>query len=254
MRHDMYKVIVERPRRGGGYPSEYRIDDLEDSPACEGLRARHRHRKWLNENLRPLERFLASQVGRPWSKVYAEICAGIDRRNTVQQHIHQHLQDFVAVRVVDFDGQLHSATGRWRDPSPLAQWHAARFYVCPRTGLLRQNLFRERVRRDVRQARHDQRHALRANRRVLDAARQLHCIDGSWYEIDVAEVADARDLQSRPFDVLRRMAPDQCPEWNDHKGVASNYHLLGDGRLYAWRKRQLGAAELRQHGLRNDNA
>src|SRR5438309_9686382 len=29
--------------------------------------------KWLNENLAPLRRYLESNVGRPWSKVYAEI-------------------------------------------------------------------------------------------------------------------------------------------------------------------------------------
>ena len=30
----------------------------------------------------PLERYLHQQVGRPWDAVYAEICAGIDRRST----------------------------------------------------------------------------------------------------------------------------------------------------------------------------
>jgi hypothetical protein len=253
MRHDMYKVIVERPRHGRYLRLERRVDELLDSPRCEGLRARHLQRKSLNENLRPLERYLATQVGRPWDKVYAEICAGIDRRNTVQQHIHQHLEDFVAVRVIEIGGQLHSATGRWRDPSPLAQWHAARFYVCPRTRLLRANVFRERVRREWRQSRHDQRHVLPPDRRVLDATRQLHRVDGFWYEVDVANVAEARAMQSRPFDVLRRKTPDQCPEWNDHKGVASNFNLLGNQALYAWRKRQLGAAELRRYGLANDN-
>jgi hypothetical protein len=55
MRKDMYKVIVERPRRGGGYRSEMPMPvDTEDAPGREGLRRRHRSRKHLNENLRPL--------------------------------------------------------------------------------------------------------------------------------------------------------------------------------------------------------
>ena len=55
-----------------------------------GMRAGYGYRG-LNENLAPLRRYLHAQIGRPWNKVFSEICAGIDRRNTVQQHIHQHI-------------------------------------------------------------------------------------------------------------------------------------------------------------------
>jgi hypothetical protein len=70
MRADMYKVIVERPRRGGGDRQYRPLPNDDDAPARESLRSRHKQRKWLNENLRPLQRFLASQVGRPWDNVY----------------------------------------------------------------------------------------------------------------------------------------------------------------------------------------
>lgn len=206
MRTDMYKVIVERPRLGGRFASERRVDDLDESPRCEGLRRRHRQRKWLNENLRPLERFLAAQIERPWDKVYAEICERIDRRNTVQQHIHQHLSDFVAVRVVEIDGVLHS-TGRWGSPEPLHTRWGPRHYVCPRTGLLCENKQRTQARREWI-AQHKQAGAERTDRRILGALQQLHRVDGLWFAVDLANVADAR-------------------------------------------KRQLGAAELRLHGLAN---
>ena len=54
--------------------------------------------KTLNENLNPLKRYLASQVGRPWRKVYSEISEHLKPTSTVQQHVRDHLQDFVATK------------------------------------------------------------------------------------------------------------------------------------------------------------
>lgn len=253
MRTDMYKVIVERPRHGGHIASSRRVDDLDESPRCEGLRQRHRNRKSLNENLRPLERYLAAQVGRPWDKVYAEICANLDRRNTVQQHIHEHLSDFVAVSVVDVGGVLH-APRRWGGLEPLERYWGPRLYVDPRTGLLRQNRLRAKARREWDEQRRTGLTANRPHRRIVDAMRQLHRIDGIWYAVDLARVADAAQVQARPMDVLRRREPHRCPDWSDAKDVVSNRTLFGEHDVYAWRKRQLGASELRLHGLTNHNS
>src|ERR1700742_529715 len=114
MREDMYKVIVERPRRGKsrGGPAARLRNDLE-GPMRLATRAGYHYRE-LNENLAPLRRFLRSQVGRPWNKVFSEICAGIDRRNTVQQHIHQHIHGFIAVDVGVYDGQWVDLGNRGR--------------------------------------------------------------------------------------------------------------------------------------------
>jgi hypothetical protein len=106
MRPDMYKVIVERPRRGKRMrPLAIHFRNNLDSPAHLCLRAAYDHRE-LNENLQPLRRYRHAQVGRPWDKVYSEICATIDRRNTVLQHIHQHIDQFIATRVGLRDGRL----------------------------------------------------------------------------------------------------------------------------------------------------
>lgn len=76
MREDMARVIVERPRIIPRSCRKGRFPDLENLPACEGMRRAHRgERKHLNENLAPLRRYLTSQVGRPWAKVYSEIAA-----------------------------------------------------------------------------------------------------------------------------------------------------------------------------------
>src|SRR5688500_12073029 len=104
MRDDMAQVIVERPRYGGGikYPrgSVRDTDRLpaEDWKRREGIGRPWRGRsgeKFLNENLSPLRRFLRSSVGRPWDKVYGEICERINRNSAVQLHIWQHLVQYV---------------------------------------------------------------------------------------------------------------------------------------------------------------
>lgn len=252
MRKDMYKVIVERPRRGGR-AAERPVGELDESPRCEGLRRRHRYRKWLNENLRPLQRFLAGQVGRPWDKVYAEICAGIDRRHTVQQHIHEHLDDFVAIRVVQMHGQLHWCRSRWGQPERLDHYRSPALYVCPRTGLLRRNRMQEAARREEQAERKARHTAVAPDRRVLGVWLELHRIAGVWYAADLALVAEATTLQARPMDAIRGIEPDKCPAWLDAGGVPSNRTLFGRHDMYAWRKRQLNARELRLHGLANDN-
>lgn len=251
MRPDMYKVIVERPRRGGDRRCERPTpSDLEDSPRHESLRSRHRDRKWLNENLAPLRRFLASQVGRPWDTVYAELCAGIDRRNTVQQHIHAHIEQFVAIRVTERDGALY-VEHDWRAPMALSETWAPTLYVDPTSGLLRTNTARMAARRALRERTRARLAAERNGhsevRRVIDARTQLHRIAGLWYRVELAPVAgnEAR------IDVLRRVAAGDCPQWNDGKRCPSNASLFNTPTHFARSKRQLNARELREHGLTN---
>ena len=151
MREDMYKVIVERPRRGKeGDAIAARLRKDLDGPMRLGTRAGYGYRS-LNENLAPLRRYLHAQIGRPWNKVFSEICAGIDRRNTVQQHIHQHIRDFIAVDVDVREGRLVDLSARWgflRRDSGISQ----ELYVDPRTGLIRPN-------KDYRSWRHGARRA-----------------------------------------------------------------------------------------------
>jgi hypothetical protein len=45
--------------------------------------------------------------------VFSEICAGVDRGNTVQQHIHQRIRDFIAINVDNREGRLVDLAARW---------------------------------------------------------------------------------------------------------------------------------------------
>jgi hypothetical protein len=129
MRKDMAKVIVTRARILEDAARKGRSVPDEIQPKSIGLRRHVRERggfKVLNENLAPLRRYLEAQVGRPWDKVYSEIAANLRVSNTVQQHVRDHLKDFV---------NLHRAPGRW--PVGLAgrPWYEP-LYVDPR-GYLR---------------------------------------------------------------------------------------------------------------------
>ena len=146
MRADMAKVIVERPRKKGcawhkpkGYQRRLRRYGDDGPPGREGIKACWQGRtKYLNEHLGPLHRYLNSQVGRPWDLVFSEICAHVRRDSAVQDHVRDHVSQFVATNVVLIDGVPcdGGSGGRFRRNSygvPLL----ADFYVCPRTGLLR---------------------------------------------------------------------------------------------------------------------
>jgi len=135
----MFRVIVERPRYRGRPTRKGRHRDFEALPAHEGMRRRHVlywGGKELNENLAPLRRYLEGQVGRPWNKVYSEICAGLRIDNTVQRHVRDHLDDFVAVKPRRLDGWRQQG-GVWRQP----------LYVDERDGLLKRT---DRLRKKLR--------------------------------------------------------------------------------------------------------
>ena len=119
MREDMSRVIVERPRFRPT-PRKGRPLPLDDLPCHQGMRRPYvlaGNPKELTENLAPLRRYLERQVGRPWDKVYSEIARHLRIDSAVQQHVRDHLGDFVA---------FGAAERRFR-----------RLYVDPRTGILK---------------------------------------------------------------------------------------------------------------------
>jgi hypothetical protein len=142
MRPDMAKVIVERPRYGSsmrghgkGYWRKLKRTPIDELPKREALkRSIGSQSKNLNEHLAPLRRYLLKQVGRPWNKVFAEICEHISRDSAVQDHVRDHVFDYVAVHVFERDGILYEMN--WGREVPLRAWRFPRFYVCPQSGRL----------------------------------------------------------------------------------------------------------------------
>lgn len=256
MRNDMYKVIVERPRRGGFHSSRPPRDPQDDRQR-ESLKFRHRHDpKWLNENLRPLQRYLERQVGRRWDFVYSELCARVDRRNTVQQHIHQHIDGFVAIQASEIDGELHVMQS-WGGLKPLTEvWQ--RLYVDPRNGCLMRNdtgiALRLRRHRAHCLAVQERQAGWQDEVRKLDERTQLRRIDGLWYEIELAPVPP-REPVRKPGQRKRSLEKQDVFDAVSHKKIGNcggeRCRQYGACSLYARSKRQLSRAELLRYGLRN---
>jgi len=251
MRSDMSKVLVESLRvgRARAYATEgtrrLRRHDLdpdgEGGPHRIGMRRDVVERKEFGEHLSPLYRWLDRHAGRPWAKVWGELCANLDRRSVVQAHAFQHIEDHVATRTFWRDGQVW-VSSRWRDPQPIAECWSPLF-VHPRTGILLRNRAREiaqRQRRQQRAARAAQPHPERRSglRGMADDC-QWQRIEGIWYAVTLAPLpADHAPV----FDVVLGRAVD-----------ARQRDLLRarHGRIdrYAVAKRQLGRKALRAHGL-----
>jgi hypothetical protein len=135
MRKDMFKIIVERPRRGGKDDKKTTKNESSDMlPAKQSMKRAHYDRKELNENLAPLKRFLNKNVGRPWDKVYSEICDQISVNSTVQQHVRQHIPNYVKLDVRVQGKQILSKNAHYRSYYELSD---GELYVHPSTGILR---------------------------------------------------------------------------------------------------------------------
>lgn len=154
MRQDMYKVIVERPRRKGWdadndrHISKQRLrhlvqEDYNDEELELGQIDRLWKTKKLNENLAPLVRFLRKNVGRPWDEVYSELRENLRLDSAVQYHVVQHLRHFVHLDVVIHgDGHIYRDHGSWHYgeipldvPSRIFRGGTT-FYVHPKTKFL----------------------------------------------------------------------------------------------------------------------
>jgi hypothetical protein len=229
----MAKVIVERPRLGGGvnFPRAcdrgFRRADIADGPRREGMRRPWIYtnmNKGLNEYLAPLRRFLLSNVGRPWNKVFSEISEHLSLDSAVQLHIWQHIQWEVCLK----------ATRRGKvyfDTRGLVAHEA--FVVDARSGLLRKNEQSHRWRHH-----HYRRRSQPTPSPNFVAGVRGRCyrrIEGIWYEFELAPIpSETRGL----FDlVLKRKLSEVRRE---------ELIRIHGGPVYAVSKRQLNSKEIRR--------
>lgn len=273
MRDDMARVIVERPRIKSYGSRKGRQQVLEDLPMHEGMRraqALRGERKQLNENLAPLRRYLASQAGRPWDKIYSEIAAHLRVDNAVQQHVRDHLRDFVAITPRK---NIHN----WRSSFRRGVWWQE-FYVNPETGLLcrTDQLPEEKARRRARRNKKPP----PVERIALGNDCELRLIDGLWYEVRLALLPEpvyrtTREIVTLPrriyerngatfeaeIEVKRLVSP---PVWDvvakrmvevgpiiDNAERWRKYRRVQSDRRYAVAKRLLSTRELRRYGVNN---
>ena len=258
MREDMDEIIIERPRwgsrmshkrRAGRFDRKVEVRrDPEGLPFRVGLKRAALMAgtpKNLNENLRPLQRYLESQINRPWDKVWSEISTNLRVTSAVQQHVRDHVTDFVAIRATVKDGAIWvPERGYW--PVRLEESNF-QMYVDPRTGLLRRNKHFKtwnRKRRDERLAAARQ---FAERMREIEPGLQLHRFDdGTWWEVRLALIpTEPVTIESgNGVRTIQRALP--------HKDVVRGSSLtrLPPGELYgrydvyAVAKRQLSRKEM----------
>jgi hypothetical protein len=251
----MAKVIVERPRRAGVTTKGVgRVRDIEDLPRNQGMTRPHRMNwggKELNENLAPLRRFLMSRVGESWDSVYSEISKNLRVTHAVQQHVRDHVQDFVVTNVkVDEHGVLWGVS--YGSPFRIGEgWWRRELYVDPRDGVLKRTP--EHPKQISRRERMEAEHALTC--RVLNDTHQLRKHMGVWYECEVKCVPDPQkksyiradgtehiyEVGGSAYDVILK-----CTVYKRHTGFAVY------ASTYCASKRQLNKSELKKHGVSND--
>jgi len=212
MRDDMFKVIVERPRRGGHgsnkkgrWEQEDRMDtrrasydpDYYDEPANRGKIKPfwfHANRKELNENLEPLWRFLHSRVGQCWDDVYSEIRESLSPKNAVQMRVVQHLK----IRVVEAtylgeDGRVYKCpqynSCRYNcKPDCLEEPTGyQRFYVHPVTREFCESPRKSRKEKKTKEK----------DRFKLTDLRQYRLLDGIWYVVEFAVIPKELGVKDR---------------------------------------------------------
>lgn len=146
MRSDMSKVVIERPRRKSwdrspSLKTGRRIHRYDENNEYDELPQREKYSmgwqggksngKSFSDLIGPLERYLRCNVGRPWDKVYSELCEHLDRRKTTGRHIFEHVEMLVSLHCyLGADGKVYDRGG-WRPDRPVDG-----LYVHPRTRLL----------------------------------------------------------------------------------------------------------------------
>lgn len=153
MRTDLNKQLCERQRHGSG--ASFRavrhlkkfngaLDGEDyDNAVREGVRMRYtveHTRKDLNENLNPLFGMVRKNAGRPWNKVYSELCSVFNMRSVINQHILQHLFDMVEINTFLGDSGVVMCAHRFdKGAQPAKSDNGPEYYVHPVTGILLKN-------------------------------------------------------------------------------------------------------------------
>jgi hypothetical protein len=229
----MAKLLVERPRLGGGGKLRRyrRFDPTEDGPTRQSMsRNRDGRGKILNENLAPLCRFLASNVGRPWNVVYSELREHVRIDSAIQLHILQHLWQFVERNVILVDGVPCCGEGRSYG-DPLRTWRrGSAFYVHPTNGLLL----------PIKKVWKRKRRPKPPPPKTLPDGRQAHQINGIWYAVELADYVEGNPPV---IDVV-------LGEQSGHDSWRTRLETYGSSYVYGIRKQQLGKREIRRLGLR----
>lgn len=247
MREDMFKVIVERPRRTRGKSTKTKLRYFRDDRsrmsgrrmACE-----LNDRKWLNENLAPLKRYLFTQRGRKWDDVFSEICQHIDTGSTVKMHVREHLDDFIVRNIMISDDGMYCDMDSPQYQRRADSWWKE-LYVCPIDGRIKETQallasFGLKTQRQIYRRKRKQRARNRTYknsfRRLSDTEFLVIC-DGIWYRYETTAPPVTMNGYPLSDGVIRH-------DLRTYKSIVHPKWALKS-------KKQLSKKGLKKHGLKN---
>jgi hypothetical protein len=252
MRSDFAKVVTERPRsgsrcdRGPIINRRGREDFLhEDFSVKREPMSMGRGTKRFTDVLGPLRGYLRQQIGRPWNKVYSELCDHFNKNSVSQSHILDHIKDFVELKVqykvhgkkknypCDMDGnRITGSSDKY-----------FKLFVCPNTNILKMAPI------ENYRAEYKKRNAAAKNGEVVTVGdKKFICYDEIWYEIKLATAGE----NTVGRDNLLNSAVGMLIRGHVHRVWSSERsRLYGDGNLYVTSRRQLNKNEIRRFKLRD---
>jgi hypothetical protein len=256
MRSDMKKILGDQrgsrctvPWKGKRFsPAEFRKHDwdIDDSQFVGGLVGHGlekslvgtRSRSARGFTTKPVKRYLARQVGRPWNDVLSEMRTALRGSEIVEANWLSIMQANVAMRTQLVNGEVLAQN--WCGKLlPLAQI-SEQFYVDAVSGCLHRNSSIETHRMRQKRLAAAEAAERKSRMRELSPDRQLHLLnDGRWWEISLADTALSHAGQLD--DVVLRVGLSDLPPLT----------LYGRRRVFAQTKRVLSKAELKRHALQN---
>lgn len=227
MRDDMSKVVTERPRVGHSRPSlktALRLSkdqfDADDHGSNRHPVSRRRQHGWdakeFTDVLGPLRKFLHSQLGRPWDKVYSDLSKSLDRRSLTGIHIWNHVKWEVVQNVILHDGVWVHSEARFGTHAKVRG-----FYVNP-AGILSYQAYKNP----------DYRKKVDPNVKKINETVELRRINGVWFHVVIE----------------KKVRVERYPQISLKTGVTT-YKTYTVETLIE-KKRQLGKKELRDLGLK----
>lgn len=252
MRKDMAKVIVERPRVGGNSARKGRRVSDELLPKQEGIKRPYGYEtKDLNENLAPLRRFLLKQAGRLWNDVYSEISENISPSNIVQQHILQHVKDYVLTNVHKGEDDKFYEIKSWRGERLIEESYAL-LYVHPDTGILTKNPGTPRSNMKnipgtwAYRREQERLNEVKTHLKCADGT-ELRRIDGIWYKftLNVVPPVDEKHVPDENGNLILVRTPRYATDAFDGCRRTS-------GQTYRDKKIQLNSKDLKFYNLTNE--
>ena len=94
---------------------EYDDDERTGGKPQGGWNVGRRYREF-DDKLNPIKRWLAKQVGRPWEKVYSQICKTFDPSSLAGRHILDHIKNYVQNKPTDNIYDFSKYVEVWREP------------------------------------------------------------------------------------------------------------------------------------------